>query len=472
MKIHLKNLGILKQAEFELGDITIICGENNTGKTYAAYALFGFLDTWRQNINLVKSAQVSEKAIKNLLNDGVTQIDLIERIQNIDSVLKEICDRYTRRLSRLFAASEDLFRNSRFQIFLNTDTLSETLKSMSFKIKAGSRNRPFFSISTVGKSAQLEISLLGEKQEVNISDSHVKRLINHTVNEIVFEKFFPDAYIASTERTGAAIFRKELDFARNRLLKEMSRADDDVDPRDLLFKSYQDYALPVECNVDFTRKLEKHVKHKSFLEEKHPELLAKFADIIGGAYNVDRNGELRFLPKGKRLRLTMGESSSSVRSMLDIGFYLRHAAEVGDLLIIDEPELNLHPENQRRIARLFASLANLGVKILITTHSDYIVKELNTLIMLNHDEPHLKRIAKAEGYASSELIDPKKIKVYVAEESLVQIEGNKKKSRCHTLVEADINPQLGIEVKSFDKTINKMNEIQEEIIWGREQDDE
>ncbi len=82
--------------------------------------------------------------------------------------------------------------------------------------------------------------------------------------------------------------------------------------------------------------------------------------------------------------------------------------------------------------------------------------------MLNHDESHLKRIAKAEGYASSELIDPKKIKVYVAEESLMQIEGNKRKSRCHTLVEADIHSQLGIEVQSFNKTINKMNEIQEE----------
>ena len=214
------------------------------------------------------------------------------------------------------------------------------------------------------------------------------------------------------------------------------------------------------------------MKHTSFLAEKHPEFLAKFADSIGGAYNVDRNGELSFLSKGKRLRLTMDEISSSVRSMLDIGFYLRHAAERGNLLIVDEPELNLYPENQRRIARLFASLANLGVKILISTHSDYIVKELNTLIMLNHDEPHLKRIVKAEGYDSSELIDPKKIKVYVAKEGLVQIEGNKRKSRCHTLAEADINPQLVIEVQSFDKTINKMNEIQEEIIWRGEWDDE
>jgi predicted ATPase len=44
--------------------------------------------------------------------------------------------------------------------------------------------------------------------------------------------------------------------------------------------------------------------------------------------------------------------------------------------MVDEPELNLHPENQRRVARLFARLINLGIKVFITTHSDYIVKEL------------------------------------------------------------------------------------------------
>ncbi len=41
-------------------------------------------------------------------------------------------------------------------------------------------------------------------------------------------------------------------------------------------------------------------------------------------------------------------------------------------------ELNLQLENQRRVARLFARLINVGVKVFVTTHSDYIVKELNT----------------------------------------------------------------------------------------------
>ena len=34
MKIAIKNLGAIKQAEFTLGELTIICGGNNTGKTY------------------------------------------------------------------------------------------------------------------------------------------------------------------------------------------------------------------------------------------------------------------------------------------------------------------------------------------------------------------------------------------------------------------------------------------------------
>ena len=47
MKIRVRNLGILKQDEIELGNLTTICGDNNGGKTYIAHALFGFLSLWR-----------------------------------------------------------------------------------------------------------------------------------------------------------------------------------------------------------------------------------------------------------------------------------------------------------------------------------------------------------------------------------------------------------------------------------------
>ena len=162
----------------------------------------------------------------------------------------------------------------------------------------------------------------------------------------------------------------------------------------------------------------------------------------------------------------MDESSSSVRSLLDIGFYIKHQAQKGDLLIIDEPELNLHPENQRRVARLLARLVNLDIKIFITTHSDYIIKELNTLIMLNQDKPYLQEIAQKEGYRQEELLTTNQVKVYVAESILTLLEGRTRRSRLQTITEANITQDLGIEVPSFDTAIETMNRIQEAIVWG------
>ena len=43
-----KNLGPIEEAELELGDLTIIAGRNNTGKTYLAYTLYGFLKMWEE----------------------------------------------------------------------------------------------------------------------------------------------------------------------------------------------------------------------------------------------------------------------------------------------------------------------------------------------------------------------------------------------------------------------------------------
>lgn len=139
--------------------------------------------------------------------------------------------------------------------------------------------------------------------------------------------------------------------------------------------------------------------------------------------------------------------------------------------MVDEPELNLHPENQRRIARLFARLVNVGIRVFVTTHSDYIVKELNTLIMLNHDKPHLKRVAKDNGYRKDDLIKSDQVSVFVAKEDLMPLEeGQKRRRRGHTLVPADIDPIFGIEARSFDETIDDMNRILEDIVWGAEQD--
>jgi len=462
MKIKISNLGAMRHAEFSLGDMTIICGGNNTGKTYATYALFGFLSTWREEIPI----HVPEKIIDQLFADGAVHIDINEYAKDALHILAKGCEAYTKRLPVVFAAQADKFKDSKFTVSVSPDEIDT---NQDYERRIRTANAELFSITKTESNSDLVVTLLVEKEKLKIPRDAIIRTIGDAIKDIVFGHLLPNPFIASAERTGAAIFRKDLNFARNRLLEEIAQQDTVINPFQLLFKSYQDYALPVKANVEFTRQLESLSKKSSFITEKHSEVLEDFADIIGGEYQVSRNDELSYIPKGsKRIKLTMDESSSAVRSLLDIGFYLKHMAKPGDLLMVDEPELNLHPENQRRVARLFARLVNIGIKVFITTHSDYIIKELNTLIMLNRDTPHLKKIAENEGYKPSELIYANRIRVYIAEEAMTIPDGGKNKVRCNTLTQADIDPTLGIEARSFDQTIEAMNRIQDAIIWSDE----
>ncbi|MCZ8222765.1 MAG: AAA family ATPase [Microcystis sp. LE19-84.1B] len=462
MKVKIKNLGILKQAEFSLGDLTIICGGNNTGKTYATYALFGFLDNWRRLLTGPRFG-LKEK-IEQLLSDGVISLDLQEYVQQCESILTAGCQRYIQQIPEVFAANEERFKNVDFQIELNFDNIQFQNK---YERKISTATWEIISINKPEDEPYLSITLLTETEKINLPVHFLEDIIYDSIQDIIFSQFFPRPFIASAERTGAAIFRKELNFARNRLLEEISK-NSNFNPRELLFNVSQDYALPVKKNVDFTRQIETIVKKTSFIAENHPSILEDFADIIGGQYMITSNDELYYIPKGKKLRLSMDESSSAVRSLLDIGFYLRHEARIGDLLIVDEPELNLHPENQRRIAKLFARLINIGIKVFITTHSDYIIKEINTLIMLNHNKPHLKQIAAEEGYRQEELLSANQVKVYIAEKALKMLKGQKRKTKFNTLTPAKIDHEMGIEARSFDTTIENMNRIQTAIIWGEE----
>ena len=75
MKVGIRNLGILRQAEFSLGELTIICGENNTGKTYATYALYGFLKVWREHMASAEITRIADRKIEELMGSGATRID-------------------------------------------------------------------------------------------------------------------------------------------------------------------------------------------------------------------------------------------------------------------------------------------------------------------------------------------------------------------------------------------------------------
>ena len=467
MKVKLKNLGILSKAEFEVGDLTIICGDNNSGKTYATYALFGFLYSWKYLIEI----DVEKAIINDLVNQGFTSINLSKYIEKLELMLNKCYQDYCQDLDHIFATSLNKFQDTKFTIESlpphdtyniehesSTDIGREGDKLFFVKKQSSSILQVIF----VSNSSSKEISILGAKAVAG-------NYMTNVIIKLLFPNTFPKPFILSAERTGASVFHSELNFARSRLLEELSQKVSKDEPTDLLLKeAYGDYDLATRNNVDFTNRLASISKQISQVAHQQRTIISAFTDIIGGEYLVSTNDELYFVPNhNKEVKLTMNESSSSVRSLLNLAFYLKHIAKKGDLLIIDEPELNLHPGKQRRFARLIAKLVNFGIKVLLTTHSDYLIKELNTLIMLNNDKPHLESIAEQESYKKDELLDIEKIKVYVTQRQASQQEDQKEIKTGNTLIAANINQELGIELTSFDTEIDKMNQIQEAILWGK-----
>jgi hypothetical protein len=125
-------------------------------------------------------------------------------------------------------------------------------------------------------------------------------------------------------------------------------------------------------------------------EAMHDPTAARFAaalqhlegGILGGAVDYERVGEdvrLSFVrDDGNKLRMEATESL--VRALAGLNLYLRHWANPGDLLIIDEPEMNAHPDAQLRITELLTYLVNKGIRVVLTTHSPYVLDHLSTLV--------------------------------------------------------------------------------------------
>ena len=81
--------------------------------------------------------------------------------------------------------------------------------------------------------------------------------------------------------------------------------------------------------------------------------------------------------------LPLMNASSMVSEMAPVVLYLRHLVGPNDLLIIEEPESHLHPEMQVAFTRELASIVKSGIKVIITTHSEWVLEELANLVLLS-----------------------------------------------------------------------------------------
>ena len=91
--------------------------------------------------------------------------------------------------------------------------------------------------------------------------------------------------------------------------------------------------------------------------------------------------EFFYQPHGAKEEIRLNQTSSMVSELAPLVLYLRGLVQPGDTLIIEEPEAHLHPGAQADMAVILARLVRVGVKVIITTHSDWLLQEISNLTL-------------------------------------------------------------------------------------------
>ncbi|MHC5824271.1 MAG: AAA family ATPase, partial [Nostoc sp.] len=173
-------------------------------------------------------------------------------------------------------------------------------------------------------------------------------------------------------------------------------------------------------NTTDEREKEIHKRPEIAIYEKLAELLEK--EILQGRIDFNEPGlenEILFQPSEK-IKLEMTVASSMVKELAPLVLCLRYLAKPDELLIIDEPEMNLHPSGQVAITEFLAMLVQAGLKILITTHSPYILDHLSNLMKAAkyQDKESIKNKFYLE--RTEAFIPQEKVSVYLFENGIAK----------------------------------------------------
>ena len=118
-----------------------------------------------------------------------------------------------------------------------------------------------------------------------------------------------------------------------------------------------------------------------------PEIAAGIEkSILGGSVYIERSDligfpQFMYCPDGWKKALRLTNASSMVSEIAPVVLYLRYLVRPGDVLIIEEPESSLHPAMQVEFTRQLAALVRAGVRVIVTTHSEWVLEELSNLVL-------------------------------------------------------------------------------------------
>ncbi|HKV59579.1 MAG TPA: AAA family ATPase [Ktedonobacteraceae bacterium] len=392
MRFSVRNLGSVRRADIELKPLTIFVGPNNAGKTWLAYTLAGFLGEYGQSQYtrfLISSNSIQEtyppldSAIRQFLDEGSATINLVQFAEQYADVYFKRSASHTRHW---------------LQDYLGTKR--RAFKQLSLDINIADMRKVFFDqISDYSVDAgfpqgqpllravkNADNPILYFYAEEKIAEKLPPQQIRSFLLDNVFKAFhaaiYSNVYIFPTERTTL------ISLISGMRLASISTTPNEPNPG-VQFPPVQ---APLGYFVNMIGNL-LSIKPLQRLSEADDPSIGEYMSLASLLERGILSGEIEnassaldvvlmeFLFKpAKDVSLEMQISSSMVKELSPFVLYLRYLAKPGQLLVIDEPEMNLHPLAQVRFMELLAMLVNAGLNILFTTHSTFMVDHLVNLI--------------------------------------------------------------------------------------------
>jgi len=368
MKLSLRNIGIINQADINLDGLTVIAGDNDTGKSFAGRTLFSIIKA--SNSSGIVFTDELERNIKDIVQEIYIEIRknldkegnrILFDILNPGSFIKEL---------RSAVVAENVFK------------IEDIIQKRISLLKTSSINKPLLNI--------LLPKLEDLRTVLGIKDTEDKNKIqSKTYKEILQKEFNYNIRNMHSKDNGKISFSEgsnellniqlsngniEVEYSDNLLVPTATLIETPfILQMEGLFGNYNK-SLPVHITDLF----EKLTGSMGYFDDDTDIFLKKIESTIQGDWDYDTekddfifskeiSGEKHFFDS---LNTATGIKSFGVISLLKKAGVLDKRC----VLIIDEPEVHLHPKWQIEYAKIITELVKEGVIVLVTTHSPYMVQ--------------------------------------------------------------------------------------------------